>query len=194
MTGLHIAIDMDDVIVDFVPTVLEAIRRDIGPNIALEDVTTWDMDAGALADVDFPGGGTWMEWLERWPSIWRYAPPMLGALEGLATLRAAGHTLEILTKKPAWAEYVVWGFLHDHSPPVQRATIVPSGARKERCSDADILIDDSPENVLCWADTCRSALLFDRPWNRDILAASHRNLLRVEGWAGVLRVLDRWPS
>lgn len=187
MTGLHIAIDMDDVIVDFTPTILAAVERDLGAVVNFEDVTSFDMNEGALADVPFPGGVTWMEWLATRPSIWRYAPPVIGALAGLDTLRSAGHTLEILTKKPAWAEYVVWGFLHDHQLPVQRATIVPAGARKERCSDADILIDDSPENVLTWIDTCRPAILFDRPWNRDVPPST--SIIRAWGWADVLKIV-----
>lgn len=193
MTPLHIAVDMDDVLVDFVPAVLHGINRDFGTKVSLGDVTSWDMDEGALADVNFGHGRGWMDWLKDNRDVWRYADLMPGAFSGLHRLRNAGHTLEILTCKPAWAEYIVWMFMVYYDIPPQKVTILPPDGHKERHSEADILIDDALHHVLPWSDTCRPAILFDRPWNRHHKGGLPGRVVRANGWAGILETLNVAP-
>lgn len=204
MEPTHVALDLDDVVLDFVNGILDTVNRDFHADVKKEDITDWNF--GQFIDGII--GRPWFEWLEDHAWLWGDKfKPVVGALGGIEKLRRAGHYLEIVTSKPEWAEDATWDWMAKYKPRVHKLTIVPldhtsmsarmSGSGKHEITDADILVDDKFENCEAWAKDGRPALLFSQPHNADHEFMPD-GVTRVRDWRGVLDVFDLpyldWPE
>lgn len=181
---LHIGIDFDGVICNFHAGVCEVISRDFGVEVKETDITSWDM--GAVLDPLI--GRSWWSWMEDHAKLWgEKFKPVTGALGSIERLRQQGHTLEIVTSKPQWAEAAFWKWMGKYEPSVQRVTIVDNAESKADVTDADVLIDDHVVNVTEFARAGGIALLFERPHNKDIKVDGDLEIWRVDGWQQVMR-------
>ena len=195
---LHIALDLDDVVLDFVAGICDTVNRDFGSNIQPSDVNDWNF--GQFIDKYI--GRDWFEWLEDHAWLWgEKFKPVPGAIGGIEKLRRAGHYIEIVTAKPTWAEDALWTWLARYKPRVHRLTIVPliedGGAiPKSQATDADLLIDDRWENCLEWIADDRPALLYTRPHNGSRVPP--QGIVRVHSWNHILSVIQNnwieWPA
>ena len=183
--ALHVAVDMDDVCVDFTAHIVKCVNREYGANLSVEQFTDWNF--GPWLDPVL--GRSWWEWLKGRDWLWTKAPAIPGAIGGLHQLREMGCYVELLTSKPEWAEWVVWAWLGKWRPNVHRVTIASSRSShaghlpKHEASDASVLVDDGWHNVEPWCRTGRTALIFDQPWNAD---RQTRRAFRVRNWAEVV--------
>jgi 5'(3')-deoxyribonucleotidase len=176
----HIAIDMDDVLLAFVDGVCVSIARDYGVKLTENDITDWDMSKVLNSVI----GEDWWDWMRRHVWLWgEKFKPMPGALGGVERLRAEGHYLEVVTSKPDWAEAQVWVWLGRYRPPVHRVTVIGMGERKVDRTEADVLIDDKPENCFQFVEDGRQAILFDRPHNQGV--ELRPGMDRVFDWRGM---------
>jgi hypothetical protein len=186
---LRVALDWDDVVIDYWGGVCAALNREYGLNLDPSLTTDWDDNQVKNLDV-FGDGRSWWEWLRDRDWLWATFDAVPGAIGGIDTLRRRGHTVEIITKKPEWAEWVVWRWLGRWRPAASTVTIIPIDANKADYSDADILIDDNAENVAAWAASGRFAILYDRPWNQHVVCDgfdSHcQRIRRAYNWDYVL--------
>jgi FMN phosphatase YigB (HAD superfamily) len=179
-----VAVDLDDVVLDFTGGVREAVRREFGVDPG--EFTAWDLGPVLNPIV----GRDWWDWLRDRSWIWSHFPAVDGAMGGLERLRNMGCRLECVTHKPRWAEHIVWRWLGKWRPPFHSVTIVPQGQSKAAHSGAEILVDDRPENCLEWAATGRPAILFERPHNAAaefdegvvFSAADWRTVVEVIEW------------
>lgn len=165
----HIAVDLDDVCMEFWSSILKCVEKEYGVHYDYEQTLNWDKNSLKEADV-FGEGRTWWEWLQERDWLWAQFPAVDGAVGGVQRLRQRGHFVEALTSKPAWAEWTVWSWLGKWRIPFNRVTIVPSGTRKCDVSGSEILVDDYNVNCTSWAEVGRTAIMFTRPWNKDIHA------------------------
>lgn len=164
MTPIHIAIDMDDVLVDFVGGLRTAMKTEYNIDIPEENVTNWNLHP----ILDPVIGYSWWRWMKEREWIWATFPPVPGAIGSIERLRADGHYVELVTNKPRWAEHNVWKWLGKWRPAFNAVTIVDGQSqRKIDLTMADILVDDKPENCQQFLDAGRNAILFARPHNQD---------------------------
>lgn len=184
---MKIAVDMDDVCVDFTAYTLECIEREYGVRFEMDDITDWD-DNPIKNSTMFKGGGNWWDWLTSRDWLWAKCPAVVGAIGGLQTLRDMGHRVELLTSKPEWAEWVVWAWAGKWRPPVYGIQIAGSGQAKHDLTDAPLLVDDALHNVGPWTATGRSAILYTRPWNLNKGPLNPRTF-RADNWASVIRLV-----
>lgn len=185
---MHIALDLDDVLLDYWTTVKKAFLRDFksDPGAAtdwdkngVKDWHGWGTPAANVVPVvkDLDGvlapfvGAVYSDWWDWWedvgPSEWRKAPAIAGALDGVANLHEAGHRITIVTSKPEWAQAATLDWLATHEVPHAGVVFARRGESKADLSTADLLVDDRPRNVEEWAATGRPAIMFGQPWNRD---------------------------
>jgi len=186
----HVAVDMDDVVTDFVGGLLECLWREHGVRITEEQLAEAGWDLRPLLDPVV--GYNWWTWLREREHLWATFPAVPGAMGALERLRRDGYYLELITSKPRWAEHNVWDWLRKWRPPFQRVTIVDKDDRKVDFTNADILIDDKPENIQGFLDEGRMGLLFSRPHNGTAvlpISADEQEAVRVENWAQVLGFL-----
>jgi hypothetical protein len=179
---MHVALDMDDVVVDFEQGILRSIQIEYGVELQSPEWTPTGSTLSELGREYFGRGGFW-GWMKERDWVWATFQPVPGAIGGIRRLRQDGHTIELVTSKPEWAEPQVWRWLGKWRPPVNRVTLMRTdeGTKAEACPTADILIDDRPANCQSFLDDGRMAVLFDRSNNRYV-----KGMTRVRGWAGVL--------
>lgn len=176
---MHVAIDLDDVCMEFYSSVLKAVKKEYGVEYLYENVSGWDKNE-LKESLIFGEGRTWWDWLRDRDWLWAQFPAVEGAIGGIATLRQQGHYVEAVTSKPDWARWTVWAWLGKWRPDFHRVTIVSSGQEKSAFTDADILVDDSPSNIIDWQCDDRVCVIYDRPWNQGMEG------LRAYNWADVL--------
>lgn len=190
MPKLHVAIDLDDVTLDFFQGVIDSMYREFGVMLLKEDVTTWDNNPVKLFDWKSHGYKSWWDWMKDHDWLWATFPAIPGAMGGIHALREQGHYVECVTSKPDWAEATIWTWMGRWKPEFQRVTITKLNDSKADATDAEILVDDKPQNILEWieSDEDRLGVLFDQPWNRGQIIPER--VIRVATWEGVLEAVN----
>lgn len=175
----HIAVDLDDVVLDFVGGVTEAVRKEYGVDVSA-DVNKWD-----LKEILNPViGRSWWDWLRDREWLWATFPAIEGSIGTIDLLRREGYYMELLTSKPEWAEHNVWKWLGLWRPAFNQVTIVGPKERKVDMSNAQYLIDDKPRNLTEWVGAVgREGLLFTRNHNADMPRTEW--ITRVDSWSDI---------
>ena len=184
MQPQYIAVDMDDVLVDFVGGLVAAVKTEFGVEVTEEQLGKAGWDLHPLLDPII--GYSWWSWLRHREWLWANFPAVDGAIGSIERLRHDGHYLELVTSKPTWAEHNVWKWLGKWRPAFNRVTIMDGDTLKVDVTGADVLIDDKPTNCGPFLEQGRRAILFARPHNR-----SDRDDFDVAyDWSDVLRLLE----
>lgn len=182
-----VAIDLDDVCLDFTGGLRAAIMREYNVEITEDQIT--DFNLGPFLNPII--GRSWWKWMRERDWIWSGFPAVDGAIGGVDALRRNGWYVECLTSKPPWAEFAVWRWLGKWRIPFNRVTIVTQGDNKAAWSSATWLVDDKIENVVDWVEFSdrRRAILFHRSHNAKEKLPERAE--RASNWADVLRILNR---
>lgn len=177
-SGNHLAVDLDDVVLDFVGGLVAALKKEYNVDLKVEEIN--DFNLGPFLDPII--GRSWWSWLRERSWLWSGFPAVDGAIGTLERLRRDGWFLELVTSKPKWAEYSTYRWLGKWRPPFQRVTIVSKEDNKAHFTDARILIDDKMANIMDFVEADRHGLLFSRPHNK--LEPSYGpGFVRVNNWA-----------
>jgi 5'(3')-deoxyribonucleotidase len=184
---MHLAIDADDVIVDFCGRVIETVNMEYDAQLTLADVKSWNLNL--LLDPIL--GEDWWLWWEERDWLWAKASAIPGAIGGLRRLHQQGHIIDIVTAKPDWARAGFSQWLGKWQPYYDRVIVGPARPPmvKSEWTDARLLVDDKPDNVLDFFNKGRQAILYDRPHNWDF---DHKEagIPRAYNWAEVLHIIE----
>jgi 5'(3')-deoxyribonucleotidase len=180
---MYIAVDLDDVILDFGGGVRHAVETEY--DVVIPPFEKWEMHEV----LDPILGKSWWKWMRERDWLWSNFPAIPGAIGGLAQLRDAGHYLEIVTSKPEWAEFSVWKWLGKWRPPVNRVTIVNMDTRKVDVTDADALIDDKPANVNEFDADGRIGILFYASHNATS-GEARDGVIKAKDWKSVVEIVN----
>jgi hypothetical protein len=85
---MHIAVDLDDVVMDFWTDLVASINLEYGTDLSPADTIDWDDNSVKNLEV-FGEGRTWWDWLEERDWIWHTFKPVPGAIGSLEILRQA---------------------------------------------------------------------------------------------------------
>lgn len=181
---MKIAIDIDDCVMDFWRSLEHSVALEYGIELDYESNQDWEDATLKRLDI-FGEGRTWWDWLQDRDWVWATFKPVPGAIGAIDMLRRQGHYIELLTKKPDWAEWTVWKWLGRWRPAANRVTVLGLHESKAQVSDAQLLVDDNVDNVLDWVRSGRPAILFDRPWNRSDLPVQLSKVPRAYNWHDV---------
>jgi 5'(3')-deoxyribonucleotidase len=184
----HIAVDLDDVVLDFVGGLRIALKKEY--NVDLHEDTIKDFNLAPYLDPII--GRSWWAWLRDRDWLWQNFPAVDGAIGTLEKLRLEGYYLELVTSKPKWAEHATYQWLGKWRPPFQRVTIVSKDDVKADFTDARILIDDKMQNIKDFVNAGRTGLLFTRPHNR--FEKEGVSIIRVNNWQEVYREIKNLTS
>jgi 5'(3')-deoxyribonucleotidase len=180
---MKIALDIDNVTADMAPYLLNHINEKYGTNFTINDIKEW------YAKLPHPKGIIdYTKELFRHldtPGFISKIPMMSGAKEGIEELVRRGHKPFFLTgrtEKKHGPETEQWR--REHYPDT-KIYYAPEGkhtfARK-----ADMLLDDSPQEIKNFGLHGGNAMIYDRPWNRDISPLYGR---RVADWPEFLNTM-----
>lgn len=175
---MRILLDVDGVLADFPSAALRWLNTGRGPSaFTLDQIDQHDiLKAFKLEDLQ--------ERFDQWcidTDVCRHLPVYEGAQAFVKELRKLGE-LVIVTSPygavPAWMHQRL-GWLREHFGIDKRDVVF---CKRKELVRGHVLIDDKLENCEAFAGSAqhRSALVFDRPWNRS------GKLPRARGYAEVL--------
>jgi hypothetical protein len=183
--GLRIAVDFDGVLFDHVPYVLRGFRDAHGIDLEAEGLRYWDFfQYRAVRERNLTWGcvRAVLEDIDRDPAL-HVLPPRDPASRGvMQAWRDAGHEVLVVTARDPSCRATTEMFLEVNALPHDGLVM---GAQAK--TGYDVLLDDSPHNVLMAAADGGLALLMDHPYNRDV--PTHTNPLRVAGFEEAARAL-----
>lgn len=191
---MRIAVDVDGVLADRVPALLDLIHERHGVRLDVADVTGWEVTE------PYTGKGIrdFFAETDEDPDHLLGLRPVAGAVDGMSTL-AADHELLIATYRKSAAREPTLRWLDGHDIPYDEyVREVGEGKRKV---PADLLIDDSASTVRTFTADGRRAVLFRQPWNAGVDMArggdgspTHAmgsgrwsNVVAATDWDGVVR-------
>jgi len=154
-----IACDVDDVVCDLVTEWVRLYNRDYFDTLSTSDITEWDIFKFVKPEC----GKKIYDYLDS-PFLYDYIYPIVGSIDGVLSLRDAGHRVVFVTsavngcagRKLRWLQE--WGYF-------------PEKRKSEKdyieCHDkalirADVIIDDGPHNLRSFIG---KRVQFLQPWN-----------------------------
>ena len=182
----RVAVDLDDVVLDFVGGLCEAVHTEYGVMVPQEAITDFNLKPF----LDPIIGRSWWSWMRDRDWLWSHFPAVPGAIGTLDRLRREGFYLELVTSKPEWAEHNVLRWLGKWRPPFNQVTIVGPKDRKVDFTDAFVLVDDKLDNLVEFSAEGRFGILFTRPHNTKYELLPPR-VVRADDWLGVYNELRR---
>lgn len=199
MAGKLIYVDMDDVLCETAANLCRLAEREFGTHVEYADVFAFDLQkVFGLSDEEM-----------RRFMVASHAPGALlthpvtpGAPDAMRALRSAGHDVEIVTGRPAYAHGDTERWLESAGIGDFPVTYVDKYGRDacyaHNAGDPptvsldellarrfDVVIDDSPQilsHLADWSDT--RILVFSRPWNESFPLSP--NMTRVKDWRAIL--------
>lgn len=187
-----IAVDVDDTVAHLIERWLQLYNADYNDEMTPGDVTRWEISQCVKPEC---GRKIWT-YLTR-PDLYDGVRPVPGALEGIATLRAAGHRIVFVTSCGSHAATIgragdkfAWLLKHGFLD-VQDAHLDFIVCADKTQVAADVLIDDRADTIAAWVAMRRPAILVDRPHNQE---RKSLNLVRAENWTEIVMRVSRLAS
>lgn len=123
--------------------------------------------------------------------VMTFGDPMDGAKEAFDRLRAAGHTIHIVTDcgnagPPGMAQGARIKWLTDHGLKFDTITF----GKDKTIADVDFFLDDKPENHQMMKDQHVASYLLDQPWNQDYDARQ----FRIYSLAEYVDIIEYWTA
>ena len=176
--------DMDGVLVDLMAGWLHAYNRDYNDTLGKDKILSWELHHYVKPEC----GQKIYNYLSQ-PNFFFGLAPLPGALEGLTKLKEAGHDIVICTA-PGGAESatdkIYW--LQKYLPWINIKDVII--AHRKDLVKADILIDDSPINLVSYRDAFPRAvtITFDYPYNQKTVVdfRAHNTPSGEMGWESVV--------
>jgi 5'(3')-deoxyribonucleotidase len=177
-----IAVDLDGVVYEWDRTARYMLRTFRGLTHLNTPSSSWDHIQQNCGLDDWHW--LWTEGVKR--GLFRYGHMMTGARIALDEL-SDRYGLVVVTHRPSSAvmDTVEWMSLYFKDIPLRGLHILSNGEPKTNVN-ADILIDDKPENLVAWADAGRRSIQFVQPHNRAWLRS---DIQRADGWEEVSGLL-----
>lgn len=169
---MKIAIDCDGVLYEWEKTARYMLREIRGCGGLFHASDNWDTIMNSVPEEDWRW--LWTEGVRL--GLFRHGHLVQGSIIGVRALRDAGHELYLVTHRPKSAvrDTTAWLELHfgSEDPYPWSGLHILSNQESKTMVDADLLIDDKPENISEWQASGREGILFSRPWNRDYRRAT----------------------
>jgi 5'(3')-deoxyribonucleotidase len=193
-----IAIDLDDVVVETAPNVIEYYAQTYGTRVPLEKFYSKDYENVWGAPDGVTAVKRVNEFLES-PKYYNSAP-IREAIETIRWLKQR-YELHIVTGRPNLVEQATHRWLKKHFPDVFETVVftnyfmsgskVKIQTKGDICQElgATVLIDDNLEHILSVTKAGVDGLLFGSyPWNQA--ESLPENVKRVEDWKAVKEYFD----
>ena len=184
---MRIVLDQDEVIVQWLATVLEWYNLDFGTSYTRDDVKSWKVTDS------LPNSHHFLRSTMRYPEFYRDLVPVEGAIAGVKKLMDDGHDVVIATAIPKCAPIAHVGKLEwiRRNMPFFPLDNFISISRKDLI-DGDVLFDDGLHNIVPWHGSGKTAVIFDAPWNRSLSigpGTGRENIYRVRHWNEFLKLI-----
>jgi uncharacterized HAD superfamily protein len=159
---MRIAIDIDSTLHHYWDLFAQLARRRFGVTLAYDEQVTWDVVQLRREQVAV---------LVKESHCREHvlgATPYAGAVEAVAAWHRAGHFIHVTSHRSTDAHEATTAWLEQIAMPYD--DLHCSWDKLARCSEIeiDVLIDDSPRNILGALDAGIVPATLAHPWNRDL--------------------------
>jgi uncharacterized protein len=178
---VRIAIDIDSTLHHYWPEFADAARRRFGVELPYDE-QPWEIDRLRPEQVR-----ACVEETHRDERILA-AEPYPGAVETVSAWHEAGHFIHITSHRRADAYDATAEWLRRTGFPFD--DLYCSDDKISRCVEIgiDLLIDDSPVNLVRAADAGIRTATLAHPWNRDV--CEEEDIVCAEDWAALRQLLE----
>ena len=193
----HIGLDLDDVLKQFMPSLLGFINETYGTDFTLFDCTNynvWEFMGLSREEVIYRVNQYYVS-----PDFMR-TKPVYGAVDAVERLAEQGHRLSIITSRPENIRGRTMEWLTRHYPPVFEslhfANSYMVGAKENKSTicrriGVDIFVDDTLHHTADCAENGIPAILFDNDsqykWNQGPAAPG---VTRIATWDRIVRHIN----
>lgn len=175
---LQLAIDADDVLVDFSGSLVKRYNETYGKSVKMEELmTSWDLNK----NVD--DGEDLYEIMNK-PGMFRNLPAFPDVIEGLKKLIEDGHEVIISTAGNRNAFDDKYANFKELFPMIPEEQILM--IKRKDLLHLDVMVDDGPHNII--ASNCKVKIIMDKPWNR------HLSGIRVYSFGEACQVIEDYSN
>lgn len=179
---MRIAIDIDSTLHDYWALFAKLARKRFGVALSYEDQITYDIDRLRPAQVDALTAETHkaVHVLD--------ATPYEGAVEAIRTWHEGGHFIHITSHRAPEAHDATAQWLEQIGLPFDE--LYCSWDKITRCAEIeiDVLIDDSPDNILKAQEKGIVPATILHPWNREL--CREEGVIGASDWPDLVRQLE----
>lgn len=169
-----IAIDIDDVILDFVPAWLEAYNKEYKDKLKIKDIIQWDISKLVVPEC----GENIYKYLDD-PNIYDSVKIIDGACESIKILKNLGHRILYVTSRHHPGKYAL----------LKNVNLLDIGdyivLEDKKLIRANVLIDDKFETV---KEFYGLGILFLRPWNKF---ENWPNTKTASTWHDIINIIEK---
>lgn len=188
MLRFRIAVDVDGVLADQVPPILQMLNSEYCTELTKEDITNWKYPINdTTIDVELEKALFEKNYVLNMPVI-------DGAKHGMLYLWR-NHFVLVATSRPKEVEDVTFAWVSSN---FKFHEFRNTRGKSKSCLNANILIDDNLQNIEDFSDNTGVGLLFSQPWNHErssIKSLIDRNKVYCcDGWMGVLNIVKKLES
>lgn len=174
---MRIAIDVDSVLADIIPPILEKLNKIYNKTLQPEDITRWDFP------VNGKSIGFYIKSALADPAFVLNLPEIEDARSVMTSLYGK-NTLILATGRPNYCKRSTLAWLDGRFLYHQ---IIFSAEKTTQNLNCDLLIDDSLGYMKRFLDSGGRGILIDKPWNQGEL---DKNLcFRVSSWEEIPNII-----
>jgi uncharacterized HAD superfamily protein len=179
---MRIAIDIDSTLHHYWDVLSDAAQRRFGIDLPYEEQLTWGITRLKPEQLELVIRETHCE-----ETIFA-SQPYADAVETVNRWHDAGHFIHITTHRSTEAHAATTRWL-DHIG-LRYDELYCSDDKVARCQEIgiDLLIDDSPENLVRAVDAGITAATIAHPWNQDVV--EEEGLIAAGDWATLAATLE----
>lgn len=180
---LRIAVDLDGVLAESMQVWCEKVNKEFGMSLKMDDLDGWSSwKKFGISKDDF-----YRILDESWED-WEDIPPTEAQLASKVARVAKFGDVDIVTGRSKRTEESARKWVEHHDVPYRQFVRV-AGWRDKIVLDYDVYVDDAPDLMPLVSESPMRAILYDRPWNRNV--PKMRNVLRAESWTQIPRLLEQ---
>jgi hypothetical protein len=182
---MKIGVDIDNVTLEFQPFWAEVYEEWFGVAVDPEVLKDWD---ALIAGTHFKSGTAFFDWFAR-AGGWERMPWEKGAPGGIDALLERGHSVTFVTARSnpqsveatkRWFANSPWG--------KQLGVQLVTHAERKSTVPCSIYVDDAPHNVEEIVNAGKPAIVFDKPWNQELVTGDL--VLRAYSWFEVVSLIE----
>lgn len=177
---MKVLVDLDGVVVDSIPLILNVMNRAFATNYTMDELIEYEFNK-----MFGRGAKSVFELMEL--NIYRNANPIHLAKEVLERLIKRGIEIYYVTSRSKKYKDVTCSWLQRYDFPYPERVMFTRNKSSYAVEEGiDFCIEDAPEFILDYMVINKPVIVFDYPYNRNI---DIKNGIRVKNWAEIEKYL-----
>lgn len=193
---MNIGVDIDDVIADLIPSVIDFFNEKLGTSFTKEDFFSQDY-ASVMKKPEKETHKLMSEYIED--GHLEKLIPLEGSREALKDISNKHKIYAVTSRIPpaekstrTWLDKHFKGVFEDiHYSLNSYVNTDRKLTKKEICLnlEVDVMVEDDVGYATLFEDCGINVILFDQPWNRSFNDKEHHHIKRVSEWSEIPKVI-----